>query len=76
MSAIPASDGARGIVNAEREMVRCQECQTPVAEFRNGDLLIKSRHHGEWHVTVVPREEVLRLVQETSREPACGRRAA
>lgn len=34
-------------------VLRCQECQTPIAEIRDGVLVVKGKHHGENHVTVV-----------------------
>ncbi len=32
-------------------MVRCQCCNTPLFEIVGDRLLVKARHHGEWHVT-------------------------
>lgn len=41
-------------MSVARTVVRCQECGTPAYEWRQGCLVIKARHHGEWHVIVVP----------------------
>lgn len=30
----------------------CTECNTPVAEIESGSLIIRSKHHGNRHVTV------------------------
>jgi hypothetical protein len=33
--------------------VHCSSCETPVAEWQGSVLLIKSKHHGESHVTAI-----------------------
>ena len=53
---IVARPGAR--VRDRRRMVPCDECATPVAELRPGGLVIKSRHHNEWHVTIIPLAQI------------------
>jgi hypothetical protein len=39
--------------------VRCQECGKPIAEVRDGMLVIKVKHHGDWHVSVIPLSSLL-----------------
>ena len=34
------------------EMIRCDACGSPVAEVRDGVIIILARHHGDRHVTV------------------------
>lgn len=34
-------------------MVRCQQCNTPAGAIVGGALVVKHRHHGEQHVTVL-----------------------
>jgi hypothetical protein len=37
------------------EKIICDECETPVAEWReDGYLVIRARHHGVTHVTIIP----------------------
>lgn len=43
---------------AKRQMLHCDECETPVAEVRADCIIIKSRHHNQWHVTVIPFEQL------------------
>ena len=44
--------------------IRCQECERPIAEMRDGLLIIKSRHYNmatnkaDWHVSVFTFEEL------------------
>jgi hypothetical protein len=33
--------------------VSCSECRTPVAEIQGDLLIIKTKHHGEWHTTAI-----------------------
>ena len=35
-------------------LVRCSDCGTPVFEVRDGDLVIRARHHEREHVTRIP----------------------
>jgi len=36
----------------------------PIAEIQAGCIVVKSRHHGERHVTVLRREDVLALFEK------------
>jgi hypothetical protein len=37
------------------EKIICDECGTPVAERRkDGTVVIRARHHGREHVTIIP----------------------
>ncbi|MGH9939301.1 MAG: hypothetical protein ACREAM_23920 [Blastocatellia bacterium] len=36
------------------EKIKCDECDTPVAEMReDGTIIIRVRHHGREHVTIL-----------------------
>ena len=37
----------------EGRIIRCT-CGTPIAELKDGQLVIKARHHGETHVSRLP----------------------
>ncbi len=39
---------------SDRVPIRCDECNTPVAELRGEVLVIRSRHFGQTHVTTIP----------------------
>lgn len=52
---------------ASRRLVPCDECQTPVAELRADCLVIKSRHHNEWHVTVISFDQLRQWMDEVER---------
>ena len=45
---------------ATREL-RCEECGSIIGELINGALVIKSRHHGEQHVTIFSLATLLAL---------------
>lgn len=45
-------------------ILRCQECGTPVAEIRDGQVILKQRHHGVQHVTVLSLEVLIELLQQ------------
>lgn len=32
----------------------CRECTKPVFKLHGNILVIKARHHGEWHTTAIP----------------------
>lgn len=53
---------------SDRRVIRCQECETPIAELRDGLLIIKSRHHNTWHVTVITFETLREWMQTTDQE--------
>ena len=40
--------------------IRCSQCSTPLAEIQNGYLVIKAKHHGEEHFTVIAINDLLR----------------
>jgi DNA-binding MarR family transcriptional regulator len=53
------------------DYIRCAQCNTPVAEVQNGCLVIRAKHHGEEHTTVLPLNDLLRRyggVQEKERK--------
>jgi len=41
--------------------ILCTECGTPVAEIIGDVLVIKVKHHGEQHATIIPIEELQKL---------------
>lgn len=47
------------------DYIRCSECNTPIAEVQNGCLVIKARHHGDEHTTVLPLNDLLRRYGST-----------
>lgn len=47
-----------------RTVVPCQECGTPVMEVRDGMLVIRSRHHGETHCTILSLRALMQLLEE------------
>lgn len=47
-----------------RNLIRCQECTTPVFEFRNGMFILKARHDGSQHTTVLTLEQLEALIRE------------
>mgnify|MGYP000964100399 CR=1 FL=1 len=53
---------------SERRIVRCQECETPVFELRDGLLIIKTRHHNKTHVTVITFEVLREWMLNTDQE--------
>jgi hypothetical protein len=45
------------------EKILCDDCATVVAERRaDGTIVIRSRHHGETHITIIP---PMHIVQES-----------
>jgi hypothetical protein len=42
------------------QKVRCDCCSTPVAEVRGTDLVIRSKHMGEIHITKL---SIVRLIE-------------
>jgi uncharacterized protein with PIN domain len=48
------------------EYIRCDQCNTPVAEIRNGCMIIRSRHHRDQHVTVLPLAVLLDLLRKAA----------
>jgi hypothetical protein len=40
-------------MSKDSKPVPCSECNTPVAEIQGDLLIIKRRHHGEEHTTVI-----------------------
>ena len=40
----------------------CAECNTPVAEVAAGSLIIRSKHHGSRHTTILSKSEITALL--------------
>ena len=55
------------VERAARRLVPCDECQTPVAEVRADCIVIKSRHHNQWHVTVISFDQLRQWMDEAER---------
>lgn len=51
LAAAPATQTASGVAPV---LIRCACCSVPVAERQGDSLIIRSRHHGREHVTVIP----------------------
>jgi len=43
---------AASLVSAKQAII-CDKCGTPIAELAGGFLIIRSKHHGESHLTVL-----------------------
>lgn len=48
-SAVAASLASAG----GKSMMICNHCGTPVAELQGGFLILRGKHHGEQHITVL-----------------------
>jgi uncharacterized protein with PIN domain len=53
--------------STQPQYIRCDQCRTPIAEVQNGALIIRSRHMGGVHVTVIPLERLTALLAESAR---------
>ena len=40
----------------------CAECNTPIAEVAAGSLIIRSKHHGSRHITVLSKKDIISLL--------------
>lgn len=49
------------IHRAEPQYIRCPVCGKPMAEVRDGTLIIKTKHHGAWHVVSVSLDDLVKL---------------
>jgi len=46
-------------------LVPCECCHKPLFELRGGVLIVKVKHHGDWHTSVIP---LARLVALATRQ--------
>lgn len=46
---------------APATFIRCSCCPTPVAEFKDGAIVIVVKHHGEQHETRIRLDELARM---------------
>ena len=53
---------------SDTRVVRCDECKTPVFELRNGLLIIKTKHHGQAHTTIITFETLREWMQTTDQD--------
>lgn len=37
--------------NQSNQLVTCQKCRTPVFELAGNKLVVRAKHHGEWHTS-------------------------
>lgn len=44
------------------QKLSCAECNTPVAEFAAGSLIIRNKHHGRRHVTVFTKQDLINIL--------------
>lgn len=44
--------------------IRCDACSTTLAVIRDGALIIRQKHHGEIHVTVLPLARIVEMLRE------------
>ena len=51
----------------------CDECETPVFEIRGDAIVVRCKHHGTRHTTVVP---IKALVAEYAKDEEVSRRKA
>ncbi len=42
-------------------LVTCEHCQTPLFELRGSCLVVKAKHHHQWHISVIPIARLLAL---------------
>lgn len=54
----------------EDGIIRCQLCNTPLFELTMRDnqviIIVKGKHHGEWHKTLIRIEELIFRLKEES----------
>jgi hypothetical protein len=43
--------------------LRCNECNTPVAELAGGSIIIRNRHHGTKHTTSIAIDDLQNITQ-------------
>jgi hypothetical protein len=48
------------------EYVRCDCCSTPIAEIRGAELVIRSKHMGEVHVTKLSIVRLMELLERAA----------
>ena len=46
----------------DKEIIKCDECDLPVAAIVGQSVVIRSRHRGRKHTTVIPLEELVRRI--------------
>lgn len=56
--------------------VRCDECNSLLFKMRNGLLIIKTKHHGKDHTTVITFETLREWMLNTDQEKREGGWAA
>lgn len=54
----------------DRQVIRCDECRTPVAEVREQGVLIKSRHQGTFHATLITWAQLRELLERAGKAKA------
>lgn len=53
-----------------RKVIQCDECRTPVAEVRELGILIKSKHLGTVHYTLITWAQMRALIEQAAEDRA------
>jgi len=48
-----------------KQRIDCPRCDLAAAELIDGALMIRSRHHGRYHMTAVSLEKLKALIEKT-----------
>ena len=48
-------------IDFPEQKVRCSDCNTPIFQVEGGSLIIKSKHHGERHLTAISLGELINI---------------
>lgn len=51
-------------------LIRCDECNIPVMELRGRRIIIKSRHYGRQHVTVIDLDQMQEQQSDSLTQPS------
>jgi len=65
MTILTIADGTQSTM-----IVRCQLCNTPLFELTKREeaviIIVKSKHHGEWHKSLIRIEDLIAKLKEES----------
>jgi len=51
-------------------LVPCEECGHPILAVRGNVVVVKVKHHGDWHTSVVPLARLLALATQQALDNA------